>query len=257
MVKFDLNKDAAKVKFMLEKKGLPKIVAEVVASVDLSGSTQDLYTRGVMQEAIQRFLPIALNFDDNGEVPVYGFNDGSNIAELAPLTSKNYQEYVRREILGNSSIPKWGGTDYSPVIWEALQDLGFHRLVPASPKPQGFWKKLLGGEDNEGGIWQLCKESKSKLPALYYHLTDGECSRPDEAKTRAVIEQCVAVKVPMYFNFIGIGRGNFQFIEALGEDYPNVGFTNIHDLETAATDEAFYELLLPGELIQRLKDYIR
>lgn len=251
MAHFNVDKDAQKVKFLLEKKNLPKITSEVVATIDLSGSTKELYQRGHMQEAIQRVVPVALNFDDNGELPVYGFNDGDAIVSLAPLNKDNYAGYVDREIL-KKNIQKWGGTDYAPVLALVLQDLGFYALRPTGRKVGG----TFGFGKKDEMVEVLGPSSKSGMPAIVYHFTDGE--NTDKEDTRKLLRECADKKVAAYFNFIGVGTGTtFSFLRKAADDYPNVGFTQIMDLTSVGASDEIYEHLLPEELLEWLKAYVR
>lgn len=263
MPTFDLEKDTAKVKFILEKSNLEKITAEVVVDLDVSGSTQNIYGQGLMQEAVQRVVPIALNFDDNGDIPVSVFNDEENFATLeTPLTKNNYTDYVKKFILKNAAIPKWGGTDYAPVLRQNLMDLGFYQQqltqVNAVSSGGGFFSRLLGKGSTSSVTTQtslhLGTQSNTKLPAIIYFFTDGANSGGDRKETRNLLEACNEAKSQVYFNFIGVGdEANFTFLQQIGDDYPNTGFVNIKDLARVASDsDKIYEYLLPDELKQWL-----
>lgn len=250
---FDLNKEAGKVKFLLEKYNLPNIVAEVVAAVDVSGSTQDLFGRGTMQEAIQRVLPVAIKFDDNGEVPVYTFNDGDKFDELeANLTAANYQDFVQREIMNNSKITKWGGTAYAPVTDQILKDLGFLRS-DSHPAPKiSLVKRLFGGgEPSLPETFSMHQASNSGSPALIYTYTDGVPD--DRQEIKDLIRTCVSANTQAYFNYIGVGRADFKFLHQIADEFPNVGFAAVVDIERVAGSDEIYEYLLPSEMLEWLK----
>ena len=256
-MKFDLEKDTAKVKFMLEKKNIPSLTAEVVADLDVSGSTKGIYASGAMQEAVQRVVPVALNFDDNGELPVYIFNDGDQFAQLAEnLTAKNYTNYIQEQILRNQKLPRWGGTDYAPVLKQNLIDLGFLRTTapPPAAKRPGFWSSLLGGGQTYSAP-HLVKESSSGIPAILYFFTDGE--NEDREETANLLEACSAAGSQIYFNFIGVGNERFDFLHAIGDRFPNTGFAQIRDIERTAGSDEIYEYLIPDELTQWLSSFVR
>jgi vWA found in TerF C terminus len=253
---FNVEKDTEKVKFVLEKAGIAGIESEVVAAIDLSGSTKQLYYGGAMQLAVERVVPVALNFDDNGSIPVYGFNDeGGDVAAvvtLPELTKDNYLGYIQREVIdGLKSDSKWGGTAYGPFMKAVLHDLGFMR-VPA--QHQASWReRLFGGGAAAAVEEEVGSKSKTGLPCLLYPFTDGE--NEDQPKTRALIEACVSAKAPIYFNFIGVGHTRFNFLQQIADDYPNVGFTQINDLSTVGDD--IYSHLLPEELLEWLKPFVK
>lgn len=48
--------------------------ARVFVVLDRSGSMGHLYRNGAVQDVLTRLLPLALRFDDNGELEVYVFN---------------------------------------------------------------------------------------------------------------------------------------------------------------------------------------
>jgi len=244
MTTFNLEKDTAKVKFILEKRSLPKITAEVVAILDVSGSTKAYYLGGVIQEALQRIVPVALNFDDNGSLPVYVFADGDHYTRLAAeLRSANYADFVREEILRQEGLLElWGGTAYAPVLRSALTDLGF--LTTAAPVV-GLFKRLLG-KPPAGAVFQ--EQSRSGIPALVYFLTDGENEHDDREPTRKLLTAAAAARSNVYFNFIGVGTANFGFLQEIGDAYPNTGFAQIKDIERTAGSDEIYEYLIPSEL---------
>ena len=250
-MRFDVEKDTAKVRFILEKKQVHQIVAEVIATLDLSGSTRDLYYSGTMQEAIQRVVPVAINFDDNGELPVYGFNDKDDISVLPALTAGNYAGYVLREIINKSSVKKWGGTDYAPVLRQVLRDLEFMKSRPTGRKTGGF----LGMGGTAEMTESLGKTSKTGLPAIVYHFTDGENNDQDD--TVRLLQACADLGAPIYFNCVGVGHATFAFLKKIADDLPNVEFTQITDLAATASTDEIYDHLLPDELLTWLKAYIK
>jgi hypothetical protein len=256
-MKFDLEKDTAKVRFILEKKNIPSLTAEVVADLDVSGSTKSIYASGAMQEAIQRVVPVALNFDDNGELPVYIFNDSDQFAQLSEnLTSGNYSNYIQQQILMNQRLPRWGGTDYAPVLRQNLIDLGFLRSdsPPPSAHHSGFWSSLFGAEQSRPTP-RLRKESHSGIPAIVYFFTDGE--NEDREETANLLEACSSVGSQVYFNFIGVGNERFDFLNAIGDRFPNTGFAQIRDIERTAGSDEIYEYLVPDELTRWLATFVR
>lgn len=254
MKTFELEKESAKIKFKLEKLNLPDIKAEVVVLTDVSGSTQELFSSGSMQEAIQRVLPIAIQFDDNGEVPVYAFNQGANYTRLQEdLTAKNFTSYVKKQII-SGHIPKWGGTDYSAVLAASLMDLGFQRVRPTTQAVKGFSFKRFFGMEKEQPVSKdpyWTRTSGTNLPALVYMFTDGQPGDKDE--TRKVLRECVDSCMPVYFNFIGVGMDNFEFLQDIADEFPNVGFAAIQDIARVAGGDDIYDYLLPKEMLEWLK----
>jgi hypothetical protein len=251
MATFSLEKDTAKVKFILEKRNIPKLTAEVVGVLDISGSTSGLYGEGIMQQAVQRIVPVALNFDDNGNIPVYVFNEGDDFQQVeTELDSTNFETYVKKEILDNEDLPKWGGTHYAPVLKEVLSDLGFF----GSPAAEnvGFLKKLFGPPPPPPTFKE---SSRSGMPAIIYVITDGTNDDPKE--TQQLLAAAAQANSQAYFNFIGVGTTNFRFLRKIADEYPNTGFAQIEDLARTANSDDIYQHLIPDELTSWLRKYVK
>lgn len=242
-MKFDLEKEVKNARFVLDKKGIPDVKAQVACALDVSGSAQGLFTSGKMQEAFQRILPIGLLFDDNKEVDVFTFCDGRNVAHISsPATEKNYSGYIKSEILNGRNIPLWGGTDYAPVIKKTLEDFGFYQKTVE----KGGWLSA------KKEVITLSSKSLSGFPVVLYFFTDGQSY--DEAASTALLKECQDKGVQLYVHFIGIGNASyFRFIEKLGDKFDNVGFLNVSDINKLADDEAIYEKLIPEELVTWFK----
>ena len=241
MAMFNLEKEAAKVRFILEKRAMKKIMATVCLDLDISGSMQNLYGNGTVQKVVERIIPIALNFDDNGELDIYTFASGTSFCKVENATRDNYDGYVEEKILRNSRVAKWGGTDYSPVLEANLNEYGFYQEVK------------IGGFMGFGGKTEttLQSASESGLPAIVFFITDGENS--DKKETDRLLRQCQEAGSNIYFLFIGIGNESFQFLNEIGDRYSNTGFLKIDDISKATSDDAIYESLLPDELTEWLK----
>ena len=75
---------------------MSKHTARVAMVMDYSGSMSHLFRNGAVQETITRLLPIALKFDDNGELESWIFSDGYE--RLKAVTLNNYEDYVKKVI---------------------------------------------------------------------------------------------------------------------------------------------------------------
>lgn len=110
--KINLSKE--QVKISLEKKNVDKLVAEVQVAVDVSGSMYYNFAEGKVQETLNRLIPISLNFDDDGIVPVYAFDE--EVTELESLTLDNLLNFSDK----NLKRLVGGGTCYSPTLKSVL-----------------------------------------------------------------------------------------------------------------------------------------
>lgn len=112
----DLTKKKEEVhSICLTKQPLNGLKAQVGLVLDFSGSMDDLYYDGTVQEVIENALPLAMEFDDNGTMEVWIFENG--FTRLPDINLNNCAGYVKREILGKYEM---GGTYYAPVIKDVV-----------------------------------------------------------------------------------------------------------------------------------------
>ena len=79
------------------KVDMSKHTARVALAMDYSGSMSNLFKNGDVQDVVTRLLPIALKFDDNGELESWLFSNGKE--RLKPITLNNYRDYVKKVML--------------------------------------------------------------------------------------------------------------------------------------------------------------
>ena len=218
-----------------KKKGIENIKAQVILSLDFSGSMDRLYSNGAVQSLVERLLPLGLAFDDNGEVDFYLFDDKCNKLR-ENLTINNINGYINSKIIGKYSM---GGTHYAPVITKIVEDFGSF-TEQSSSGFLGFGKKTTK------------KYNKLSMPVFVIMITDGENS--DISASEEAISE--AAKAGIFFQFVGIGKSSFPFLEKLdnlsNRVIDNAGFFKVDDLSNK-TDEQLYTLLLnefPGFVIQ-------
>lgn len=108
----DLTKKAA---VSLDKTGLSGHRAAVYLVLDHSGSMGDFYRDGDVQRLAQQTLGLAVNLDDDGEVPVIYFSDRAEQPVMVSLDS--YQGAVERTY----KKVLWGGTSYVPAMTRVLE----------------------------------------------------------------------------------------------------------------------------------------
>lgn len=130
--KIDLNKkvNLAKEevrKICLTKQPLNGLTARVGLVLDYSGSMETLYYNGTVQSVVEQMLPIAMNFDDNGSMEVWIFENG--FRRLPDITLANLEGYVKREILDKGY--RMGGTYYSPVIRDVVFTYADNSKLPS------------------------------------------------------------------------------------------------------------------------------
>lgn len=115
---------------------LQNMRARVALVLDFSGSMENMFEDGTVQAAIERIMPIASQFDDDGELDLWIFSNGFN--RLESVNMDNF--YGMAERIYNKY--DMGGTRYSPVMKDVLD--------------------------------KYIKEDPDYLPAYIFFLTDGD-----------------------------------------------------------------------------------
>lgn len=186
---------------------MTKHMARVVLAMDYSGSMSNLFANGSIQDVITRLLPIALKFDDNGELESWLFSD--NKERLDAVTINNYKNYVKK-VMMNARM-SMGGTNYAPVLKDIVK----------------YYKDV----------------EPSEIPAFIIFITDGE--NWDTEQTNRIVKELSNYN--MFVQFIGIGNENFKYLKSLddmrGRKYDNTGFTAVKDMNQMTDEELYTEIL--------------
>ena len=186
---------------------MTKHTARVALAMDYSGSMDWLYDNGSVQETISRLLPIALRFDDNGELESWLFSNGAE--RLKAANADNYSSYVKNVM--KKAHMYMGGTNYAPVLKEMVT----------------YYKDI----------------EPSEIPAFIIFITDGENS--DTFATNAVIKELSEYNI--FVQFIGIGDEDFDYLKSLddmkGRKHDNTGFTAVKDMNKMSDEQLYTEIL--------------
>lgn len=220
---------AKKARVSLEKKGLSAHVASVGLCMDISASMSRVFENGTVQTIIERVMGLGLNFDDNGAIDIFSF--GENAHDLGELLPEEFKD-ASAWILGQT--PFEGSTQYAPAINCIMKHYGY-----------------MDGEKNSifGSLFGK-KESRSPVsyPAYILFITDGD--NFDKAATERAIK--AASHYPVFFQFIGIGRMTFQFLEKLddmkGRHVDNANFFAIENPAKILESELYDRMMVeyPG-----------
>lgn len=208
MSKSSENLDKVLINMSKDKKiDMTKHTARVALAMDYSGSMGRMFRSGAVQDVVTRLLPIALRFDDNGELESWLFSDDHE--RLDAVTTKNYKNYVQKEML--NSCMYMGGTSYAPV----LKDIVKH------------YKDI----------------EPSTIPAFVIFITDGE--NFDTKETDRIVKELSNYN--MFVQFIGIGDEDFKYLKSLddmkGRKHDNTGFTAVKDMSRMTDEELYTEIL--------------
>ncbi len=167
MATIDLQKKS--VKIVLEKKQLTKVTARVGLVLDITGSMRPLYKNGTVQNVVERILAVADQFDDNGLLDVWVYDN--EFSRLKPVSEKDFSGYVDREILNNDRLHKFGRNDEPPVMKDVLR-----KYVAEEPSSypafivfinDGGCKKsikpIIEASSDKPVFWLVCRHRKRKL----------------------------------------------------------------------------------------------
>lgn len=212
-VTVDLSKSKEnldKVLVNLSKQGkvnLSKHMARVAFAMDCSGSMDRLFDSGAVQNIITRLLPIALRFDDNGELESWLFSNGKR--KLKPVTISNYRNYVK-DVMMKSGM-NMGGTEYAPVLKDMVK--------------------------------YYINSDLSSMPAFIIFITDGANS--DRSETDKIIRELSEYNI--FIQFVGIGNESFDYLRSLDDmpdrKCDNTGFISVKDMEKMNDEELYMELI--------------
>lgn len=199
---------AKKAQVSLAKKNLSDVIATVALVLDKSGSMAFQYSKGRVQEVVDRIVPLAVHFDDNEELDCWTFADKQK--RLPNVTLSNVRDYVRREV-EKYGVFKIGVGNNEPVVIKDIVD--FYR--------------------NQGG----------KTPVFVIFISDGGVYK--NAEIKKLIKD--ASGLPIFWQFVGIGGSNYGALSDLdtmtGRVVDNAGFFAIDDLHKVSEEELYDRLM--------------
>lgn len=191
-----------KVGVSLEKKGLNPSAfnAAVIATLDNSGSTEmgqnRLYSDGTIQRVLDIAFAAALQFDDDGDVPVSVFN--SRVDGLGEMNLGNCSGFL-------GGVRAMGGTDYVRALQWIVDEAGFGGVNLGGSSGGMFSRKSSGG---------LSVKATAPYPTYALFVTDGEPgNRPEEIEEYLTLMS----QLPIFVQFVGVGTHNFNFLKGLDD----------------------------------------
>lgn len=200
---------AKPLKVSLEKRNLQEVVARVALVLDTSGSMYGQYRKGDVQTIVDRLFPLAVHFDDDGQLETWAFGEKS--LALPAVHSGNLKDYI---VQGSGN-------------WE-------------------IWRKKLGSAtNNEPVVMRAVIDHfrDSALPAYVMFVSDGGVASAREIKSLMT----EASALPIFWQFVGIGGKNYGILEKLddmgGRIVDNCSFFSLDDIH-AISEQELYERLL-------------
>lgn len=201
----DLRKKT--VEIVLKKKQLTDVVARVGVVLDISGSMQYQYRSGIVQDVVERVLAIACKFDDNATLDVWIYDN--EFSRMAPVTESSLQHYVKKQILDNPFVHKFGRNNEPPVMEDVIR--------------------------------KYTIEENSDTPVYIIFINDGGVQKSiQKVITRSAV-------LPIFWQFVGIGDSSFEVLKRLdtmqGRIVDNANFIHWDKIEHVS-DEELYDRLL-------------
>jgi len=203
---------AKPIRVSLEKHRLSEVKAKVAFVLDASGSMTGQFRKGNVQKVLERIAALAVQFDDDGSMDIWGF--GAEFKKYPDVTLDNLNGYVQR-----------------------LQDSG----------RKGKWEILpgLGGINNEPPVMQdiINTFRNSQEPVFVVFITDGGISKTGQIK-EAIRE---SARLPIFWKYVGLGGSNYGILEKL-DAFTDRLVDNTHffpiDNYDSVSDEHLYDMLL-------------
>ena len=203
---------AKKASVSLTKNKLDTLEAAVAFVLDASGSMSGQFSKGNVQSVLDRIAVLAAQFDDDGEMDVWGF--GEKHKKYPNVTLDNLDTYIQ-SIRGAGKRSSWenlpglGGTNNEPPVMEEIVD---------------YFKD-------------------SKIPVYVVFITDGGIS-----KTRAIKDAIRrSANYPIFWKFVGLGGSSYGILKNL-DDFTDRRVDNTHffamDDFGSISDEKLYDNLL-------------
>ena len=189
----------------LKKRNLETLVARVGLVMDISGSMTARFRNGTVQEIVNKTLPLAVQFDDDGELDCWYY--GTTARRMDSVNLDNYTKAVPKE-------------------WKQLM-------------------LELGGCNNEPVVLKMVLDTyrDTKLPVYVLFITDGGVSKKSEIQK--IITEASKLPIFWQFVGVGgSGYGILEKLDSMkGRYVDNAGFFALDDFKKVS-NEALYARLL-------------
>lgn len=192
------------------------ITMAVKLAVDKSGSMQDEFQCGWVQDTLDLFLAAAMKFDDDGKMEIGFFN--TSFERTPDMTVEDAHVYIKKH-----RISAGGGTNFADAI------KGLKGSAEAVKK--GFF----------GGLFSRGAPTERATPTYLALITDGENN--DKREFEAQLDSLENT----FVQIVAIGNGcNKRYLDQVAAKYDTVEVLYIPNPK-AVDQNKFYELLLNEE----------
>ena len=191
--------------FELKKKNLETTVARVGLVLDISGSMVPRFKNGTVQSIVNKTLPLAVQFDDDGELDFWFY--GTTARKMDSVNLKNYTVAV-------------------PEDWK-------HLMLD------------LGGRNNEPIVMRMVVDEykDTKIPAYVLFITDGGVNQKREIQN--IITESSHLPIFWQFVGVGgKNYGILEKLDTMtGRYVDNAGFFALDDFKKVSNEELYARLL--------------
>ena len=191
--------------FELKKKNLETTVARVGLVLDISGSMVPRFKNGTVQSIVNKTLPLAVQFDDDGELDFWFY--GTTAKKMNSVNLKNYTTAV-------------------PEDWK-------HLMLD------------LGGRNNEPIVMRMVVDEykDTKIPAYVLFITDGGVNQKREIQN--IITESSHLPIFWQFVGVGgKNYGILEKLDTMtGRYVDNAGFFALDDFKKVSNEELYARLL--------------
>lgn len=201
----------------LEKHQLTHVKARVAFVLDASGSMHSEFKKGNVQQVLNRIAVLAVQFDDDGAMDLWGFAERHK--KYHDVTLDNVDGYIERIQTEDRKKGLRGS---------------FTGILPG-----------LGGVNNEPPVMDEVLDTfkSSKEPAFIVFITDGGISKNRQIKQ--ILQK--SAHYPIFWKFVGLGGRSYGILEDF-DDFTdrivdNTDFFPIDNFR-ALSDEELYDKLL-------------
>lgn len=189
----------------LKKRNLETLVARVGLVMDISGSMTARFKNGTVQEIVNKTLPLAVQFDDDGELDCWYY--GTTARRMDSVNLENYTKAVPKE-------------------WKQLM-------------------LELGGCNNEPVVLRMVLDTyrDTQLPVYVLFITDGGVSKKSEIQK--IITEASKLPIFWQFVGVGgSGYGILEKLDSMkGRYVDNAGFFALDDFKKVSNEELYARLL--------------
>jgi hypothetical protein len=188
----------------LEKNNLSNTIARVGLVLDISGSMSRRYQYGVVQDIINMMVPLAVQFDDDGELDLWYY--GTTAREMDSVNTGNYE---------------FAATDWKTIMRE---------LGGLNNEPDVI--KLV-----------VNKYMHSTLPAYVLFISDGGVNKSAEI-TRLIRESAQFPVFWQFVGVGGQNYGIFEHLDSMtGRVVDNASFFAVDDFKSIEPEELYKRML--------------